>query len=203
MTPRSELPPHLQALSTPGMAPGGAPRSAFWRWLQSDLPWLAARLHLLVGALVLLLLGLGAQHLVAYLSQPPRTVLPVAQQQLRSMLDQVEECRGTESLLVMLPPGTEREAAVGRLLRQQRLMDSWLRDNGGWLAAAHGPQAVAELRTAATAWRTLQQRIVEADASVGRTGLVQQSRVLMTGPSAQAYQRLVATLERIARREAG
>lgn len=191
-----------QVATAPGPVPDLVPPSAFWLWLQSDFPWLASPLRLVVGAVVLLVLGLAGQQLVIRLSQPPVQVLPVEQQQLRRLMDQVEECRGTESLLVMLPPGAEREAAISRLQRQQRQINTWLRDNSSWLAASQGQQAVADLREAATAWQALQQRIADADAPTGRTGLVKEPRALMTGPSADAYRHLATALERLARRYA-
>ncbi len=186
------------------------PPPSFRRWLRARLRWLASprrRLPVLVLlALLLLALGLGTQQLVAARAQPPAPVpvpvVQVAAPQLRSLLGAVEECRGTESLLVMLPPGGEREAAVSKLQRHQRQIDAWLRDNGAWLAASHGQAVVVDLQEVTTAWRGLQQRIVQAEVVLGRNGLVREPRALMIGPSADAYRHLVTVLERLSSRDA-
>lgn len=45
----------------------------------------------------------------------------------------------------------------------------------------------------------LQQRIAGLEAAIGRTGLLKESRALMTGPSADAGRHLLSALERLAR----
>jgi hypothetical protein len=174
------------------------------RWWRPGFPWLAPRgLALLAGAVLLVALA-GA--LAALLGGPARPVVsaePVVRNPMRQLLGQLEECRGIESLLVMLPSGAERDATLGRLQRQHQQIDTWLNDNSAWLSASHGAQAAAELHDANNAWRALQQRVVQAESAPGRTGLANESRQLLTGPSAEAYRRVVGLVEGMAQRQPG
>lgn len=159
-------------------------------------------LALLAGVMVLV--GGVAAGVAALMGQqaapaaPVASTAPVAKHQLRQLVGQLEECRGIESLLVMLPNGPEREATLIRLQIQQKGIDTWLQDNNAWLTATHGTQAVAALREANTAWRALQERVVQAEVVEARTGLARESRQLLTGPSAAAYKRVVLLVESLA-----
>ena len=108
-----------------------------------------------VGVLVIAL-GAGSAWLVAARPQMPTLWSPPAPPEqpapmkpLRVLLAAVDECRGSESLLVMLPEGNEREAALDRLQRQQRQIDSLQQQVAHLqqqLAAAPGPGAFRSLR---------------------------------------------------------
>jgi hypothetical protein len=190
----------------PGGQPGFAgpafrpPRAG--RWLRPAFPWLAPRsLGLLAGLALLASVVVVVAMLMGGASSPAPATAPVAHRQLRHLIGQLEECRGIESLLVMLPSGPEREATLLRLQRQQKLIDTWLRDSNAWLAASHGAQAAADLREANATWRGLQQRVVQAEVVTGRTGLANESRQLLTGPSAAAYKRMVLLVEGLSLRQ--
>lgn len=177
-------------------------RGAAGKWLQPAFPWLAPHsLGLLAGAVLLGGVVFGVEALLGGPTAPVVSSAPVVRNQLRHLTGQLEECRGIESLLVMLANGPEREATLLRLQRQQKLIDTWFQSNGAWLAASHGAQALADLRDANNAWRALQQRVVQADVVPGRTGLANESRQLLTGPSAAAYRRMVQLVEGLAQRQ--
>lgn len=185
------------ALETAGRRAGPARK-----WLQPAFPWLAPQsLALLAGAVLLGGVVFGVEALLGRQTAPVVASAPVVRNQLRQLTGQLEECRGIESLLVMLADGPEREATLLRLQQQQTLIDTWFQLNGAWLAASHGAQALADLREANDAWRALQQRVVQADGAPGRTGLANESRQLLTGPSAAAYRRVVQLVEGLAQRQ--
>lgn len=194
---RPTRPGALAAAGLPGQMPL---RPARQRWLQPAFPWLRPRALLLAG---LVSAGLAVP-LVALLGRSPppaASAVPLAPPQLRQLMGQMEECRGIESLLVMLANGPERDATLVRLDRQQRQIDTWLRDNGAWLAATHGAQALASLREASTAWRAEQQRVVQAEVVQARTGLAREARQLLTGPSAAAYKQMLQLVDGMAQRQ--
>jgi len=226
MARRPSSQPYYQRVSVPGMAPHfepmgpptedgflqPAPRPV--RARSSGLAWPALRWQPRRIRTVLAVLGTAAglaavAALVAggswkglALPAPPWAAepvqpLPVAQNQLRQLLVAVDDCRGAESLLVMLPEGTERDAALERMQRQQRQTDAWLRDNAAWLAAAHGVHALSELRSAVTAWRQVQLRVAGAEVVDGFNGRARESRSLMAGPSGEAYRRVTGLIERL------
>lgn len=170
---------------------------------QPALAWLAPRsLVLLAGVLVLVGgVAAGVASLLGNQARPVVSAAPVAKPQLRQLVGQLEECRGIESLLVMLANGPEREATLVRLQGQQQEIDAWLQQNNAWLTATHGAQAVAALREANAAWRALQQRVVQAEVVEARTGLARESRQLLTGPSAAAYRRVIDLVDGMAQRQ--
>ena len=160
--------------------------------------WLALALAVLLSALAAWLVAARPQMPTLW-SPPAPPEQPAPMKPLRVLLAAVDECRGSESLLVMLPEGNEREAALDRLQRQQRQIDVWLRENGPWLAATHGGPALLELREAVGDWRKLQRRITEAEVVEGFNGRARESRNLMAGPSGEAYRRVLALVDRLER----
>lgn len=217
--------PYFQRVSVPGMSPHfepldpdtetgflqpaprpaqpawwqrGLPRMPQWHW--PAMPRLGRGFWLTLASLLLLALAaLAVQQASRFWSQPAVPEQPLPQKPLRVLLSAVDECRGSESLLVMLPEGNEREAALERLQRQQRQIDLWLRENGAWLAATHGGPALLELRDAVTTWRQLQKRITEAEVVQAFNGRARESRNLMAGPSGEAYRHVLALVERLER----
>lgn len=169
-------------------------------WLRRDFPWLLKPGRAAVAGLVLLLLLMGSQQAVSHLKRVPQQPVQVEVQQLRTLLSLVEECRGTEALLLLLPAGEERDAAADKLLQQQARVTAWLQRNDDWLVAEHGRASVDSLAGAALGWWALQQRVVAAQPDAGRAGQASEARVLSTGPSADAYGVVVASVERMARR---
>lgn len=168
------------------------------RWLRPAFPWLPPHALVLLASLALLAGVVAGVAAVMGGSRPPVAAAALAaQQQLRHLVGQLEECRGIESLLVMLPVGTERDATLVRLKRQQVSIDAWLRDNGPQLTARHGPQALMDLRESVRAWHVLQQRVAEAEVVQTRTGLARESRQLLTGPSAEAYRQMISLVDRL------
>lgn len=188
-------PPPPPPGSEPGDTPFQHPPSALSIWLRTDFPWLFHPWRAALVGLTLLLLLLAAQHAVSRLSRPPQQPVQVEVQAFRALLTLVEECRGTESLLVLLPAGGEREAAIDRLRHQQARVADWLQRNQGWLVTAHGRASVDRLTGAAADWYALQQRIAAVQPSGDRGGQTSESRVLTTGPSADAYATVVAQVE--------
>jgi hypothetical protein len=151
----------------------------------------------ILAALLVLAAGVGVtawREMSALWSPSAPQAAQAAQSPLRVLLTAVDECRGSESLLVMMPVGTERDETLQRLVRQQQRIDAWLRDHAGWLEAAQGPAALAALRDALTAWRGVQQQVIEADVQPEFDGRARASRSLMSGPSGEAYRRVVALL---------
>lgn len=136
-------------------------------------------------------------------SSPQAPEPPAAPHPLRLLLNAVDDCRGAESLMVMLPAGDEREVALDRMQRQQRQIGLWLRENAAWLAAAHGSAALVELRAAVGDWQQLQRRIADAEVVDAVNGHARESRSLMAGPSAEAYRRVVALLDRLQKAQRG
>lgn len=163
---------------------------------------MAPRSLALVACVAVLLIGVvaGVAALLGKQAEPVVATARVAKPQLRQLVGQLEECRGIESLLVMLANGPEREATLVRLQGQQREIDTWLQANSAWLTTTHGAQTVAELREANAAWRALQLRVVEAEVVEDRTGLARESRQLLTGPSAAAYRRVIDLVDGMAQR---
>jgi len=221
MVQRSDSQTYFQRVTVPGMAPHFEPLGAnsgegFLQPAPRPMPrprtrtrwpvpaWPGRTAGWVLGAGLLVGAGLLAvQQLPALWQAPPAEVLPTAQQQLRLLHTAVDECRGAESLLVMLPEGTEREAALARMQRQQQVIDTWLRDNAAWLAAAHGVGSLNDLRASVAAWRKLQVRIAEAEVVQGFNGRARESRSLMAGPSGEAYRHLLALLDRLAQARPG
>ncbi|GCL61790.1 hypothetical protein [Pseudaquabacterium pictum] len=195
--------PHTPPPQQVGAPVDGAfqhPPSALSLWLRSDFPWLFRPWRAAVVGLTLVLLVLGAQQAVSRLSRPPPQPVQAEVQALRALVSLVEECRGTESLLVLLPRGAERDAAIDRLHQQQAGVGDWLQRHDGWLVAAHGRASVDQLAAAAGTWHALQLRIVAAPPGDDRGGQTNASRVLTTGPSADAYATVVASVEGMLRR---
>jgi hypothetical protein len=166
------------------------------RWLRPSFPWLAPRsLFVLVSLALLAVVIVVASSLMGWGAPPAPTAPPTARNQLRQLMGQMEECRGIESLLVMLPNGPERDATVVRLQLQHQLIDNWIEDNSSWVVASRGLKTLTDLREANAAWRGLQKRLVQTEVAADRTGLASESRQLLTGPSAAAYQHMVQLVE--------
>lgn len=165
-------------------------------WLRPTFPWLAPR-SLVLLALMAMLAGViaAAASLMGWGSRPPPVAPPTTQNQLRQLTGQMEECRGIESLLVMLPNGPERDATVVRLQLQHQVIDAWISGNSPWIISAFGPKALNDLRESYSAWRELQLRVVQTEVVSDRNGLANESRQLLTGPSAAAYQHMLQLVE--------
>jgi hypothetical protein len=207
--PPIQAPWHGGATRPGGPAPAGLPGggaghggSPFRPQQQPAFASVAPRSLALVACVAVLLIGVvaGVAALLGKQAEPVVATAKVAKPQLRQLVGQLEECRGIESLLVMLANGPEREATLVRLQGQQKEIDTWLQDNNAWLTTTHGAQAVTELREASAAWRALQLRVVEAEVVEDRTGLARESRQLLTGPSAAAYRRVIDLVDGMAQR---
>lgn len=180
----------------PGFSGSLSPRSPILRWLRPNFPWLAPRSLVLLTALSLVVGGaLVVRSALRSVTSPPSVSTPVVQSPLHQLKGQMEESRGIESLLVMLPKGAERDATVVRLQLQHQMIDSWINGNSQWITTTFGMKALIELREANQAWRELQLRVVQTEVVSDRTGLANESRQLLTGPSAAAYQQMVQLVD--------